>query len=70
MAGLQSSTAELWAAWRRLYPIYLSLARESVIEAPPCADLDCIDTPGAEAVEEGRNWFATMDRRIQIHLHR
>jgi len=68
MASPKSSPAVLWAAWRRLYPLYFTLAREFVIEAQPCSDLDDeLHTPSAESVAEAENWFAAMDTRIQIH---
>ncbi len=68
MVSPQSNTAVLWAAWRRLYPLYFTLAREFVIEAQPCSDLDDeLHTPSAESVGEAEKWFAAMDTRIHIH---
>ncbi len=62
---------ELSAEWRTarlLYPLYAALARECVIELPPCADLEAdIDAPPAESVEQARQWFLDMDQRIQVH---
>ncbi len=62
---------ELSAEWRTarlLYPLYVSLARECVIEMPPCADLEAgVDAPPAESVEQARQWFLHMDRQIQVH---
>jgi hypothetical protein len=68
MASPQSSTAARWQAWHRLYPAYCSLAREFVLETPPCDDLAAvIETPSAENVAEAQKWFAAMDSRIHIH---
>ncbi len=62
---------ELSAEWRTarlLYPLYAALARECVIELPPCADLEAgVDAPPAESVEQARQWFSDMDQRIQVH---
>jgi hypothetical protein len=68
MARLEISTAVRWQAWRRLHPVYCALAREFVLEVPPCEDLAAvIDIPSAENVAEAENWFAAMDGRIHIH---
>jgi len=68
MARLEISTAERWQAWRRLHPVYCALAREFVLEVPPCEDLDAvIDIPTAENLAEAEKWFASMDSRIHIH---
>jgi hypothetical protein len=68
MASLEINTAAVWDTWRRLYPLYSNLARECVIDAEPCVDLESgLDVPGAESVAEAEAWFATMDSRIHIH---
>jgi hypothetical protein len=57
-----------WRTARLLYPLYAALARECVIELPPCADLDAgVDAPPAESVEQARQWFLDMDQRIRVH---
>jgi hypothetical protein len=57
-----------WRTARVLYPLYAALARECVIELPPCADLEArVDAPPAESVEQARQWFEGMDQRIQVH---
>jgi hypothetical protein len=57
-----------WRTARLLYPIYAALARECVVELPPCADLEArVDAPPAESVEQARQWFEDMDQRIQVH---
>ncbi|MGA8618735.1 MAG: hypothetical protein WB660_09510 [Candidatus Sulfotelmatobacter sp.] len=67
----ESSTPDLAAIWssaRRLHPIYAELAREFVIDIPACADLESfVDSPGAESVEQARQWLNLMDERIQVH---
>jgi hypothetical protein len=58
----------LWANARRLHPIYAELAREFVIEAPPCADLEAsVEAPGRDSVEQAEQWLNDMDERIQVH---
>ncbi len=57
-----------WRAARLLYPLYAALAREFVIELPPCSDLESgIDDPPEESVEQARQWFLDVDQRIQVH---
>jgi hypothetical protein len=57
-----------WRAARLLYPLYAALAREFVIDLPPCADLESgMDGPSQEAVEQARQWFLDLDQRIQVH---
>jgi hypothetical protein len=58
----------VWSNVRRLHPIYAELAREFVIEAPACADLDVqADEPAPESVEQARHWLNDMDDKIQVH---
>lgn len=60
--------AAQWSSARRLYPIYFELAREFVIEAKPCPDLESgLDTPGRESVEQACHWLDDLDERIQVH---
>ena len=60
--------AEEWNAARLLYPLYAALAREFVIDLPPCADLEAnVEAPPQEAIEMARQWFLDMDERIQVH---
>ena len=57
-----------WNAARLLYPLYAALAREFVIDLPPCADLDAnLEAPPQESIEMARQWFLDMDERIQVH---
>ena len=62
---------ELAATWhdaRLLYPLYVALAREFVIDVPPCSDLETEDAaPPQETVERARQWLAEVDERIQVH---
>ena len=69
-ALLPSSPADVWASLRRLYPIYIALAREFAIDTIPCLDLEeHPQVPTAEAIGEAEKWFADMDAKIQIqHL--
>ena len=57
-----------WKAARILYPTYSALAREFVIDLPPCNDLETgVEQPPQESVEQARQWLEGMDERIQIH---
>jgi hypothetical protein len=68
MTANKVNTGDLWASWRRLYPIYCTLARELVIDFSPCYELEeDPQVPTAEAVAEAAQWFSTMDERIRIH---
>ena len=61
------ATAE-WRSARILYPLYSALAREFVIEAPSCADLESgIEVPSQEGLEQARLWLSNMDSQIQVH---
>jgi hypothetical protein len=58
----------LWSSALRLHPIYVELAREFVIDAPPCAGLNQpVDAPDRETVEHAQQWLGEMDDRIQVH---
>jgi hypothetical protein len=60
--------AEQWRRSRLLYPLYGALAREFVLDTPPCADLEAgVEAPTAEAIHQAEIWFDTMDARIQVH---
>ncbi|MGA2377142.1 MAG: hypothetical protein ABSF72_16610 [Candidatus Sulfotelmatobacter sp.] len=60
--------AALWSSARRLYPIYVELAREFVIDAPPCTALETSpDSPDRDTVEQALQWLHNMDARIQVH---
>jgi hypothetical protein len=57
-----------WRAARLLYPLYTALAREFVIDLPPCGDLETgVDAPPQESIEQARQWFLDVDERIQVH---
>jgi hypothetical protein len=66
-----NQTNDLIAEWRAallLHPLYAALAREFVIDLPPCADLDAgVEAPPQESIELARQWFLDMDGRIQVH---
>jgi hypothetical protein len=60
--------AALWSSACRLHPLYLELAREFVIEAPACAELETsLDSPDSESIELAQQWLREMDERIQVH---
>jgi hypothetical protein len=67
-SGPSLDPAALWSSARRLHPIYAELAREFVIEAPACADLEAgVETPGPESIEHAQLWLNCMDEKIQVH---
>jgi hypothetical protein len=66
--GPTPDLAALWSSARRLHPIYTELAREFVIDAPACHDLEAaVDSPPQESVEQAQQWLNDMDEKIQVH---
>lgn len=66
-AGPASDLAAIWSSVRRLHPIYSELAREFVIEAPACVDIEKAEAPAPERVEQAQQWLDAMDEKIQVH---
>ena len=67
-SGATPDPAALWSSARRLHPIYAELAREFVIEAPACADLEAsVESPAPESIEQAQQWLNDMDDKIQVH---
>ena len=63
-----SDLAAEWRDARLLYPLYVALAREFVIELPSHSDLEAgVDAPPQESVEQTRQLFIDLDARIQVH---
>jgi len=57
-----------WITARKLYPIYVELAREFVIDLPPCADFESgEEQPDREGVERAVEWLTQMDKAIQVY---
>ena len=53
---------------RLLRLLYVRLAREFALNAPPCEELDsATDAPSKEDMAAGRQWFYQMDELIQVH---
>jgi hypothetical protein len=52
---------------RRLHSIYAELAREFVIDAPACGDIEKAAAPTPESIEQARHWLDEMDEKIQVH---
>src|SRR5229473_4436582 len=60
--------AAQWITARKLYPIYVELAREFVIDLPPCADFESgAESPDREGVERAVEWLTQMDKAIQVY---
>jgi hypothetical protein len=68
---LKPKKQDLAAEWREarlLHPLYSTLGREFVIELPSCPDLETgLEDPPQESVEQARQWFLEMDRKIEVH---
>jgi len=63
-----NALAAEWRDARELYPLYAALAREFVIDLPPCSDLETgLDAPPQESVEQARQWLLDVDNRIQVY---
>jgi hypothetical protein len=68
MTTARSNDSRRWETASRLYPLYRALAREFMIDAAGCRELEeALDPPPAEAIATTEQWFAQMDQRIQIH---
>jgi hypothetical protein len=66
-----SSEDKLSSEWRNaqiMYPLYVALAREFVIDLAPCPALECGQIEASEeSMELARPWFLEMDQRIQVY---
>jgi hypothetical protein len=71
MNSIPTPLSELGAEWHHdqlLYPLYVALAREFVIELPPCTDLESnVAAPPQESIEQARRWFVDLDEQIHVH---
>lgn len=57
-----------WHRARLLYPLYVALARECVIDLPASSDLEAGNAnPSAESLSQAEQWFSSLDERIQVH---
>ncbi len=58
-----------WIAAQVIYPLYCALARECVIDALPCPDIENISLENISpaSLDASRKWFAEMDERIEVH---
>jgi hypothetical protein len=60
--------AAQWTTARKLYPIYIELAREFVIDLAPCADFESgAEQPDREGVERAVAWLTQMDNAIPVY---
>jgi hypothetical protein len=60
--------AAQWTTARKLYPIYVELAGEFVIDLPPCADFESgAEQPDREGVERAVAWLTQMDKAIPVY---
>ena len=57
-----------WQNSRQLYPLYVAMTREFVIDVPPCDDLEVgAEAPPAESIELAKQWFLGVDEQIGVH---
>jgi hypothetical protein len=56
-----------WSTVRRLHSIYAELAREFVIDAPTCPDIEKEEASSPESVEHTGHWLDEMDEKIQVY---
>ncbi len=64
----KQTPAQDWQSMRLLRLLYVRLAREFVLNAPPCVELDsAIDVPSKEEMAAARQWLYHMDEVIQVH---
>jgi hypothetical protein len=67
----RSSVAAEWRTTRRLYPIYVAIAREFQLGDPPCESLKEVNERSEpDVLERIGEWLADMDPRIQAHHFR
>jgi hypothetical protein len=66
-AGPAPDLALDWSNIRRLHSIYAELAREFVIDAPACADIEEQAPPAPESIEQACHWLDEMDEKSQVH---
>src|SRR5258708_20682564 len=63
--------AAQWTTALKLYPIYLELAREFVIDLPPSSDFESgAEQPDGEGVERAVAWLTQMDKAIPAYQFR
>ncbi len=56
-----------WSTIRRLHSIYVELAREFVIDATVCPNIEEADASSPESVELAGQWLNGMDEKIQVY---
>jgi hypothetical protein len=67
-SSVSSNPAAEWQNTRTLYPLYIALAREFVIDVPACSELaDDVDAPSLQSIGEASQWLLTIDGQIQVH---
>src|SRR5438067_1144905 len=62
-----ASMASSWRVIRRLFPVYIVIARQFRLAEPPCKDLRDLRTSEPEAVEQLTTWFDSIDDSLQPH---
>lgn len=70
MSTATVSLVEIAAEWRtarRLYPFYSALIREFQLDVPHSKDLENpVDRPEPDVLERVQQWFANVDRSVQV----
>ncbi len=67
-SSVSNNPAAEWQNARTLYPLYVALAREFVIDVPACSELaDGVDAHSLQSIGEASQWLLTIDSQIQVH---
>jgi hypothetical protein len=65
------SPLDVTSEWRdaiSLHRAYAALAREFMLDAPACYELETgADSPGQEGLQQARAWLDSMDQQIQVY---
>ena len=71
MTAPRQTPLQEWQSMRLLRLLYVRLAREFALNAPPCEELDSnADVPSKEEMAAGRKWLYEMDELMQVHQFR
>jgi hypothetical protein len=67
-SSVSSNPAAEWQNARTLYPLYVALAREFVIDVPACNELaEGMDAPSLQSINAASQWLLNIDGQIQVH---
>jgi hypothetical protein len=64
---LSESSSAIEHSARLLYALYTALAREFMIDLPPCDELETSAATSQHSLAEAGKWFLSADERIPVH---